>query len=107
MVGVNNAARWIYFLRLERIKNCAHVVSKIMMKSKGLGGCYLIKGPEMLCCAGIGESCPPAEWEAKMMWGRHKENGVWISPKVMYRFLWINHDALFIALWRFRLRVMK
>ena len=41
------------------------------------------------------------------MWGRHKENGVWLGSRPMWRLLWRDHDSLFVAAWRIRLRIMK
>ena len=42
-----------------------------------------------------------------MMWGKHKENGVWIASKATWRWLWRGHDSLYVAAGRLRLRVMK
>jgi hypothetical protein len=42
-----------------------------------------------------------------MMWGRKKENGAWMAPSPAYK-VWVSRDgrdALYIAAWRFRLRV--
>ena len=51
-----------------------------------------------------------------MMWGRHKENGVWIARagrtgergRLRWRFLWWNRrDSIYIALGHLRIRLMK
>jgi uncharacterized cupin superfamily protein len=42
-----------------------------------------------------------------MMWGRHKENGLWIAKVSDWRFMFRNHDALYIAAGRLRLRLMR
>jgi hypothetical protein len=42
-----------------------------------------------------------------MMWGRHRENGVWLATKPRRRLLWRGHDSLYVALGRLRLRIMK
>lgn len=42
-----------------------------------------------------------------MMWGQKKENGFWLATKPNFRFMLKNHDSLYIAFWRFRLRLMK
>jgi hypothetical protein len=40
-------------------------------------------------------------------WGPRDENAVWLATMRRRRFIWRNHDALFIALGRFRLQLMK
>jgi len=40
-------------------------------------------------------------------WGKGTENAVWFATMSRRRFMWRRHDALFIALGRFRLRLMK
>lgn len=42
-------------------------------------------------------------------WGRTLENGVWWATrsKTGNRFLWTGHDSLFVAIGRFRIRIMK
>jgi hypothetical protein len=42
-----------------------------------------------------------------MMWGKHKENGLWIATVSDWRFMFRGHDALYIAAGRFRLRLMR
>jgi hypothetical protein len=42
-----------------------------------------------------------------LMWGRHKENGVWWASRSRRRLMWRRHDSLYVALGRFRLRLMK
>lgn len=42
-----------------------------------------------------------------MMWGRHKENGIWRASVPRRRLMWRNHDSLYVALGRFRFRLMK
>jgi hypothetical protein len=43
----------------------------------------------------------------ELLWGKHKENGVWIAPARQWRFRFLGHDAFYLALGRFRLRIMK
>lgn len=40
-------------------------------------------------------------------WGQLGENAVWLATRPRKRFIWRRHDSLFIALGRFRLRLMK
>lgn len=42
-----------------------------------------------------------------MMWGRHKENGLWISKVSDWCLMFRGHDALYIAAGRLRFRLMK
>jgi hypothetical protein len=42
-----------------------------------------------------------------MKWGKTKENGIWISPKSKRKLLFRDHDSLFIAFKRLRIRIMK
>jgi cytochrome b561 len=42
-----------------------------------------------------------------MMWGKHKESGIWIGLVSKWRLLWRGHDSLYIAAGRLRLRIMK
>lgn len=42
-----------------------------------------------------------------MMWGKRRENGIWRAQVRRQRFMWRGHDSLFIALGRWRLRLMK
>lgn len=42
-----------------------------------------------------------------MFWGKHKESGFWIASTYDYRFLWCDHDSLYVAIDKFRLRIMK
>jgi len=42
-----------------------------------------------------------------MMWGKFRENGVWLSSVPDWRFMFWRHDSLYIAAGRFRLRLMK
>ena len=42
-----------------------------------------------------------------MMWGQRKENGFWIAMTPDWRFKWCGHDALYVAIGRFRMRIMK
>jgi hypothetical protein len=42
-----------------------------------------------------------------MMWGKHKENGIWICGASDWRLMFWGHDALFVAIGRLRLRLMK
>lgn len=39
--------------------------------------------------------------------GRTRETAVWLATARRRRFLWRNHDALYVACGRFRLRVIK
>jgi hypothetical protein len=45
-----------------------------------------------------------------VMWGRHRENGVWLAftPRRRLMLPWLppGHDAVFIALGRLRVRIM-
>jgi len=41
------------------------------------------------------------------MWGKCRENGLWLASTSDWRFKWRGHDALYIALGRFRVRIMK
>lgn len=42
-----------------------------------------------------------------MKWGKSKENGIWIAPISDWRIKFCNHDALYVAAGRLRLRLMK
>lgn len=42
-----------------------------------------------------------------MMWGSRKENGIWRCGTTSYRMIWRGHDALFVAVGKTRLRLMK
>jgi hypothetical protein len=42
-----------------------------------------------------------------MMWGKSKESGIWIARSHKWRMMFFNHDALYIAVGRLRLRIMK
>ena len=44
----------------------------------------------------------PAVW-----WGKRMENGIWSATKPALRWMWKDHDSLYVALWKLRLRVMK
>jgi len=41
------------------------------------------------------------------MWGKYKENGVWWSKTSKWRAIWNHHDALYLAIGRLRIRIMK
>ena len=41
------------------------------------------------------------------VWGKYKENGFWLASVSRRRLLWRNHDSLYVALGRFRMRLMK
>lgn len=41
------------------------------------------------------------------MWGKHKENGIWLASTPRLKVMWFGHDALYVAVWRLRLRLMK
>lgn len=43
----------------------------------------------------------------EIMWGKRKENGIWIAPASRWRIMFFGHDSLYVAVWRFRLRIMK
>lgn len=46
--------------------------------------------------------------QAHGIWlGRSARIGVWQTRKSRWMFVWRNHDALFIAAWRWRLRISK
>jgi len=40
-------------------------------------------------------------------WGLRKENGIWFAKSASWKFMFRNHDALYIAAWKFRIRIMK
>jgi hypothetical protein len=40
-------------------------------------------------------------------WGKSKENGIWWAGKKRRRFMFKDHDSLYIALGHYRLRIMK
>ena len=43
-----------------------------------------------------------------MMWGKRKENGVWLAPSGQFRLMLGGGDRItYIAIGRFRLRLMK
>ena len=42
-----------------------------------------------------------------MMFGKHKENGLWWSRTSDWRLMFFGHDALYVAAGKFRLRIMK
>ena len=42
-----------------------------------------------------------------MMWGKLKENGIWIARTSHWRYMWCNHDSLYMAIGRLRVRLMK
>lgn len=44
-------------------------------------------------------------WE--VFWGEYKESGFWWATVPDYRILFFGHDCLYIALYKFRLRLMK
>lgn len=41
------------------------------------------------------------------MFGKHKESGFWIAPSSQWRIMFFGHDALYVAAWRIRVRLMK
>lgn len=42
-----------------------------------------------------------------MHWGEKRENGIWRSKVRTRKWMWTNHDALYVALGHWRLRLMK
>jgi hypothetical protein len=40
-------------------------------------------------------------------WGKHKENGIWLAAKPRRRFMIRDHDCLYVAFGRLRLRIKK
>jgi hypothetical protein len=42
-----------------------------------------------------------------MMWGKHKENGIWLARSSQWRFMFYGHDALYIAAGMLRFRLMR
>jgi len=42
-----------------------------------------------------------------IMWRKLKENGIWLAKCNRFKFMFKNHDALYIAIGKFRLRIMK
>lgn len=43
----------------------------------------------------------------RLMFGTFKESGIWTSSVPDWRFMFRNHDALYIAAGRLRLRIMR
>ncbi len=41
------------------------------------------------------------------MWGKRKENGLWLARCSRRRVMFRGHDSLFVAFGRLRLRLMK
>lgn len=43
-----------------------------------------------------------------MMWGKRKENGLWLSGRSRWRFMVGGGDRIvYVALWRLRFRVVR
>lgn len=42
-----------------------------------------------------------------MMFGKRKETGVWFAETRAFKMMFRNHDALYIAIGRLRLRIMR
>lgn len=42
-----------------------------------------------------------------MMFGKHKESGLWLARTWDWRLMFFSHDALYVAAGRIRLRLMK
>jgi hypothetical protein len=42
-----------------------------------------------------------------MMWGKRKENGIWLSHVRRRRLMFKGHDSLYLAWGRLRLRLMR
>jgi len=42
-----------------------------------------------------------------MMWGRHRENGIWRARESRRRIIWRGHDSLYVAFGKTQLRIMK
>lgn len=42
-----------------------------------------------------------------MMWGKRRENGVWLASAPRWRFMFRGHDSLYIAVGHLRVRLMK
>lgn len=42
-----------------------------------------------------------------LMFGASKETGIWLAKSSRWTLLYSGHDALYIAAWRFRLRIMR
>lgn len=40
-------------------------------------------------------------------WGVRKDNGFWIAKAPQWKFMFKGHDALYVAAWKFRVRIMK
>jgi hypothetical protein len=43
----------------------------------------------------------------KLMFGKYKENGVWVGSASDWRWMWRGHDCLYVAAGWLRLRIMK
>jgi hypothetical protein len=41
------------------------------------------------------------------MWGKRKENGVWVASRPRWRLMFRGHDSFFVAAGRVRVRIMK
>lgn len=48
-----------------------------------------------------------AQYRRGLAWGRHRDNGIWLASTSKRRLLWRGHDSLYVALGRFRLRLIK
>lgn len=44
---------------------------------------------------------------AGVMWGKREENGIWLARAPRRRLLFRDHDSLYVAAGRLRLRLMK
>lgn len=56
---------------------------------------------------GSGVAIQPWRRRHSMMWGKHRENGIWFGSRSAWKLLWRGHDSLYIAAGRLRLRIMK
>jgi len=41
------------------------------------------------------------------MVGEYKENGIWLAKRITYKWMFKNHDSLYVAFYKVRLRLMR
>lgn len=42
-----------------------------------------------------------------MMWGKRKENGIWLASTSRKRLMFRGHDSFYAAIGKVRIRIMK
>ena len=42
-----------------------------------------------------------------LRWGDKEESGFWLASRSAFKLMHHNHDGLYIAFWKLRLRIMK